>query len=185
MKHKSIFVFVLALSLCANSHAQESGKLGIHLKVTAGNEIGGIFHISRKIALRPSVSFERTNRERSEVKTSISADKIETTTMFGTGLSGLYYMGTEDDFAIYVGVNVFYAQLDFKSDYTGYRNEMYEAGLNGMFGAQHKLGKRASIFGEFGFGFSGENDQDSRFGTFHSKHFGVINSGIGVIFYLN
>lgn len=184
---------VLVASLAA---AQEAGRLGLNLRVDPAPRIGLSYHISGRLALRPSIGFVQTSVE-SETKGEARVQKVprqvkteKDTTHLSFGLGLHYYVLKADDFSVYSGLNVNYARNT--SDLSVDRQKDIERNGSGniwqgsaVLGVQTPLNEHFSLFGEVGFGYTHQTFEREAKGKTDgtSKRWGLANSGVGLIFY--
>jgi hypothetical protein len=128
--------------------AQDQSKVGLTMGFPA--QIGVIFHVSDKVAIRPEVNF-----------TGNSADVGGTSTsswVFGLGVSALCYVSQHDHLRTYIAPRLDYSHgstsTSPNSQITLNDTSRNTWGGAGSFGAQYALSDRFSVFGEAGFGVS-------------------------------
>jgi hypothetical protein len=148
-------LLILAPSLV---RAQESGRVGISMGYPTA--VGVVWHISDAIAVRPEVSFTTT-----------TADVTLTTsssTTYGVGVSGLFYVKRWDALRAYVSPRYTYQHgsststlainlpialpIDLPSIETTTRTAQHT--ISGSFGAQYLAHEHFAVFGELGAGYS-------------------------------
>lgn len=184
-------VFIAALAA-----AQEARKLGLNLRIDPAPRIGLSYHISGRLALRPSIGFVQTSVEAdSEAEArlpgeprKVKTEKNATHLSFGLGLH--YYVLKAENFSVYSGLNVNYARntsdlsVDKKKDIERNGSGNIWQG-SAVLGVQTPLNEHFSLFGEVGFGCTYQTFERKAKaktdGT--SKSWGLANSGIGLIFY--
>lgn len=172
-----------------NLFSQEKGQLGIDFSVHSSQSLGLIYHPFKGFALRPAITFKRTTTKKSEVRTALTPDNSDKELSIGGGLSGLFYLGTNEKLSTYVGVEVSYVKFETEenvpSQVMPVETEVKLYAGNALFGLQYAVSRKFSIRGEIGFGLLLDEKQTSLEGTTQSKTFSISNSGIGFIFYLN
>ena len=173
--------------------AQESGRVGISMGYPTA--VGVVWHMSDAIAVRPEVSFTTT-----------TADVTLTTsssTTYGVGVSGLFYVKRWDALRAYVSPRYSYQRgsststlainlpitlpIELPSIESTSRSAQHT--ISGSFGAQYLAHEHFGIFGEIGAGYStlkltvdAPASQTGLISAPTGHSFGV-RSGAGVIFY--
>lgn len=182
----SVLVACLTLFGGSAARAQDKGKVGLTMGYPAS--VGVLWHVSDRIALRPELSISNSSTE-TTLTPPVSGVSSTTTKIdgwvFGTGLSGLFYISRSDNLATYVSPRVTYSRVtsniqptlatvsdDVMSSYTA----------TGSFGAQYSPGSRFGVFGEVGLGFSSSNN-GSRAISKTTHHSWGTRTGVGVILY--
>ncbi|MEA2005398.1 MAG: hypothetical protein U9O50_03965 [Acidobacteriota bacterium] len=192
---KTILLFITICLVTSFSLAQEKGKFGITMRADPSPQIGMIYHISRKFALRPHIGFtigkEKTESEfrplvdQQVIKRTMEEDS--TRASFGFGL--LFYFYSVKDFSIYSGLNFSYTRETTESSSSWSKSKWETSGdiiqTNALFGLQCKIMEHLEIFGEVGFGYvSGRFDYDNYTeSTQKIRKWGLTNSGVGIVFY--
>jgi hypothetical protein len=216
---------VLAVLVGVSASAQDKGAVGVEALVGSSKATVGVrWHISKRFALRPSIAFSRTTSTQNTTvyadNTSAvgSQDSLEWT--LGGGLTGVYYLTTGDAVSTYLGVSYAY---NYQSDTVNpllfppidtldtpdlgrieAEASVFPPGhttgsqsvVGALFGVQHPLSKKVTIFGEVGI--------DYAFGSVHQEvqlppgqTTAILNgsgstqntlisytAGLGIIFYL-
>jgi len=161
--------------------AQEPSKVGITMGYPA---IGVIWQVSERVAVRPelSLSFGSTASTTALPVQGVSVDRETTSWSTGTGVSVLFYLPKSDNLRTYVGPRVGYTRSSSDTDSLASTSSGYS--VAGMFGAQYSLGRRFSVFGEVGVGFSSQKSGSSSITTFDIRSHSVgTRTGAGVILY--
>jgi hypothetical protein len=202
---KAIIALSLTVLLFSQPlRAQNEGQLGVNFSVfnvsslsslfedtpppALAPSIGLTYHFSKQFAVRPSFSFIRSSAE-SSVSGSTSSFSF---TQQGISIAGLVYAVSSENFSLYLGPSFGYAQGVEKSSFSGsgpgvnFSSEQergsYIRTLNGIIGFQYAFNKRLSVIGETGIGYSNQNRTGSSPAI---STIGLLNSGVGVIFYVN
>lgn len=101
---------VLACAMALSAFGQEKGSVGVEAMVgSSSGTIGARWHISKKFALRPLISFSRTTSEQDTTviadNTSVVGAQNALDWTLGVGVAGLYYLSQSDSLSTYVGVS--------------------------------------------------------------------------------
>jgi hypothetical protein len=162
--------------------AQEPSKIGITMGYPS---IGVIWHVSERVAVRPEVSwsFGSTASTTALPLQGVSVDRKTSSWSTGTGVSVLFYLAKSDNLSTYVSPRVGYTRSGVDTDNsTDSTSSGYS--IAGMFGAEYSLGRRFSVFGEVGVGFSWQKSGSSSITTFDIRSHSVgTRTGAGVILY--
>jgi hypothetical protein len=165
-------VFIVA-SLATPVRAQDEPRVGITMGYPAA--VGLIWHVADRVALRPEISVSRGSGESSITTTvpvisvggvpSVStATTITTNTsdqwQVAVGVSGLFYLTRHEALRTYLSPRYAYSRGSSTSQSSGASPSSVSGGetsshfVAGSFGAQYALGRRFSVFGEVGLGYS-------------------------------
>jgi hypothetical protein len=194
-------LFVLCSVLTAASPAlvcaQDTHTVGVTMGYPAS--FGVLWHASKKVAIRPEISFAGSS---SESTTSIAGQTLPSINSegdgwaIGTGVSALFYLRTYEHLRTYFSPRFTYAYTSNSTSsnlpsatggtISGKQTGKGAAGI-GSFGAQYMLGDRFSVFGEVGFGFSHTTSSSSATtattGSTGSSNSWGTRAGVGVVFY--
>jgi len=196
-KMKKFITLLAGLCLLLSfSFAQETGKLGLNMRVEPSFQIGITYHISKLFALRPSLGFSKESLE-SETEIPGKKDqpartgkKEEDRTFLNFGLGFLFCLYSREDFSAYTGLHLGYAHESGEVSISGRRErDLEDTGDiwrgNALLGLQCMVTKNLGIFGEVGAGYSqGEfNRANVREAKRTQKRWGLMNSGVGLVFY--
>lgn len=177
-------VFLSALSfLAVPAHAQEQGDVG--LVIALPTDIGAIWHVSDRVAVRPEINF---SFGKSETELA-SVGEIETTGRgFSFETSVLFYLDDIDSVRTYVAPRIGFdwsSSEDNDSADDGSGNA-FEASVS--YGAQYSPVSRFSVFGEIGLEY-GRAKSEVSVGEGPQIETRVTNWGprtqVGVILYFN
>jgi hypothetical protein len=215
---------ILALG-AARASAQEKGALGLDaLAGNSTATIGARWHITKKFALRPTVAFSRVTSEQDTTVIADGTQAVgKQQTLdwtLGAGLAGLYYISQGEALSTYVGASyshnhqsesvnpLIFPPIDtlqtpnlahlesiasvFQPNRTGANANVVGA----LFGIQHALSKKVTLFGELGIDYSFQSLNQkailspsetqailSGSGSSQSELFSYTG-GIGIVFYL-
>jgi opacity protein-like surface antigen len=210
------FVGVLAVLLAAPAIAQEHGQVGLSMGYPAS--VGIVWHVADRFAVRPELSLvQGSSLTLSTTTVTISSPfgtQIETTetrlatdnATVGAGVSGLFYLWKRESLGAFVSPRYAYTR---GSNTTTATNTTIRSGavaqvndttsrthfFSGSFGAQYALGRRFSVFGEIGLGYTHGNvasppSSSSQTpivsvstGSESKNHNVSTRSGAGVVFY--
>jgi hypothetical protein len=162
-----VLIAVVVLLVPVAAAAQEKGQTGVSIEYPA--TIGVIHHVSDRLAIRPEVSFITTSGDSASNSTSAAFASIFTSTRdawdLGVGVSALFYVGKWEALRTYVSPKFLYTRGTSTATFstssslgstlngsTTIDDSSY--GVAGSFGAQYTLGRRFSILGEAGVGYS-------------------------------
>lgn len=196
-------LFVLCSVLMAASPAlvcaQDTHTVGVTMGYPAS--FGVLWHTSKKVAIRPEISFAGSSTEST---TSLPSSQTTVPSIssegdgwsIGTGVSALFYLRTYEHLRTYFSPRFTYSYTSVSTSsnvptgtgasVSGKQTSKGATGT-GSFGAQYMLGERFSVFGEIGFGF-GHSSLSSSSSSTTSSTTGSSNSwgtraGVGVVFY--
>jgi hypothetical protein len=180
--------------------AQDTHTVGVTMGYPAS--FGVLWHASKKVAIRPEISFAGSSTEST---TSLPSSQTSLPSIssegdgwsIGTGVSALFYLRTYEHLRTYVSPRFTYAYTSVSTssnvpNATGALISGKQTGKGasgtGSFGAQYMLGDRFSVFGEVGFGFSHSTSSSSSSSTTSTATKGSSNAwgtraGVGVVFY--
>ncbi len=138
--------------------AQESGRVGISMGYPTA--VGVVWHLSDTIAVRPEVSFTTTTADVTLTNSS--------STLYGVGVSGLFYVKRWDALRAYVSPRYTYQHgsststlainlpisipIELPSIESGIRSSQHT--ISGSFGAQFQAHEHFGVFGELGAAYS-------------------------------
>lgn len=177
------FLVVCAVILAAPCAvaAQEQGDTGITMGYP--ESVGFIFHVTKKIAIRPEFVFSRTSTEIEGF-----TDRESSSWVLGIGVSGIIYVAEWDRVRAYVSPRYAYTRGESNSEISSIFDEESTTTTDthlfaGSFGAQYTPHPRFSIFGEIGLGYT-KNTGESTLSSFkvEGATFGT-RTGAGIIFY--
>lgn len=209
MRARSIASCVgLALLMSAPAVAQEHGQVGLSMGYPAS--VGILWHVSDRVAIRPEISLVQSSTTTTVVTTvtftTPAGTQTQTTqgefttdsTNVGTGVSGLFYLWKRESLSAFVTSRYAYTRgtgATSGSGVAGTPTEITTSNhvVSGSFGAQYALGRRFSVFGEIGLGYTdtrvdnasaisvSPNGSSTISAT--STHGVSTRSGAGVVFY--
>lgn len=188
---KTIFILLLAVTLCGMSFGHDGGKLGLLFKGGSQNSVGVSLAVSPRMNIRTTAGFE--------MSTSDHTDEELERNNFNVGFGIFVDVLKRKEWAVYTGVEVAYHHQNqemYMANYVGgtYESVFYEReddGISGdlVLGVRHKIGKRLALYGEINLGYrkyesdfaaEGISSSDSM----EQSSFGLSRSGFGLIFYL-
>jgi opacity protein-like surface antigen len=154
-----VIVLVAIVVAAAPAAAQEKGQLGLQLSYSG---LGLVWHATENFALRPAVT---VSRSWSDATYTASTTPLVSTTeshswALGVGLNALFYMRKYENLRTYFTPGFGYSRSSGTSTATGsVTNPTSESvssvyAATGSYGAQYSLGKRFTVFGELGVGYS-------------------------------
>lgn len=170
-------------------------SFGLNMRVDPSPRVGMTFHVASKLASRPFIGFSQRETEAdTEFRLRPEAPlrtgtREENSTELSFGISLLYFLQQRSNFSIYTSPSFGYSnentdvKLSWREEDTEISRNIYHLSL--LLGTQFNLSNNFSLFGEIGFGYSasdGKSD-NNRETTADSKRWGLINTGIGIIFY--
>lgn len=202
MKKRVVLLTIISLLVVSFSFAQEKGQIGINMRVDPSPRIGVTYHIVDKFVLRPYVGFSwgtdesKLEYEYPYVDKDLNGDSeyidSEKTdfTRFTLGMALFYYIYSYKDLSIYTGIDFSYSKETLDTSVSWVDETYKETGkimeTSLLLGLQVNVMKNLALFGEVGFGYShGEfiRDDSDRILTRNLKTWGIINSGVGLLFY--
>ena len=172
------WILAVLLLVPTVASAQERGDVGVFMGYP---NLGFIWHVSDKIAIRPEIDFSFSDNE---IDSSFGNSSDATSWNVEFGASALLYLNSADRLRTYVAPQFSYARASTDSGSNilgGLVGNTY--GFAGLFGAQYSLNDRFSVFGELGLGYShisSESDLTGRTGTSSNVS---LRRGVGVILY--
>jgi hypothetical protein len=181
-------VLVMSLLVCCSvpalAAAQDAHKVGLTMGYPSS--VGILWNVSRRVAVRPEISFTWTSNE---FTSALDAKSTTTATAVGGGISGLFYMTTADKLRTYISPRFTYGRLTTETTTQGFPNGTSGSGNTysaaGSFGAQYAAGDRFTIFGEVGIGYSTQDSSSEVgiFGSTNATRSWSSRTGAGVVLY--
>jgi len=154
---------LLTLLAPAAARGQEERNFGVTMGFPAS--IGVFWKVSDAIAVRPEFRFSLT-----------SDDDDQDSSVYGTGVTGLFYLKSADALRMYVGPRFTYErQNEEDQGFFTLESTANVYSLSGLFGAQYLLGDRFLIYGEVGVRFGYVSGRD----TVTSPAFSVSDDSFG------
>jgi hypothetical protein len=189
---------VLTLMMAEPAFAQEKGQVGLTMGYPAS--VGIVWHAADRVALRPEFTFNRGTTDSlltvSFGNQTQTTQFSNTTTLVGTGVSGLFRLWKRDALSAFVTPRYTYSHVSATPSATTAAASTETAtashGVSGSFGAQYAMGRRFSVFGDVGVAYSSSvsNPPDLVTGTLSTtgrsefKSHGVgMRTGVGVVLY--
>lgn len=199
-------VVLPACLVAAPAFAQDHGQVGLSMGYPAS--VGVVWHVTDRVAIRPEISFVHTSTDTTAITTltfttplgiqtqTTRAQFTTDNTTVGTGVSGLFYLWKREALSAFVTPR--YAYNRGTSTTTGGGIAIPTDGavkthfISGSFGAQYALGRRFTVFGEIGLGYthsSVDNEPTSSVspgastGSATTSHGIAARSGAGIVFY--
>jgi hypothetical protein len=166
------------------SAAQDEHRVGVTMGYPAS--VGVLWHVSRRVAVRPEFSFTKTSNE---FTSALDTTTLGTASAVGVGVSGIFYLRQMDKLRTYVSPRFTYTRSTTTTEGSGVLNASRGTGNGysaiGAFGAQYALSGRFSLFGEVGAGYSGQksSSDSGSFGSTSVSHTWASRTGIGVVLY--
>jgi opacity protein-like surface antigen len=163
--------------------AQEPQKAGIVMGYPAS--IGVLWHVSKRVAVRPEFSFTRTSNE---FTSALGTTASTTAATFGAGASGIFYLTGREKLRTYLSPRYSYARLTTGADDSAAVSTDgagHTHSLTGSFGAEYGLSNRFSVFGEAGLGYNSQKTS-SALGPARSAsvtHSWGTRTAVGVVLY--
>ena len=155
--------------------AQERGDVGVFMGYP---NLGLIWQVSDKVALRPEVSFDYAS---TEVDSAFTGTGKAKSWNFGVGATALFYLSDEDKLRTYIAPQFTYSRSEFgRVDTDGPEGNAY--GLAGLFGAEYSPTSRFAMFGELGVGYGHQSTKSVLSSDQTSSSVGT-RAGVGVILY--
>jgi hypothetical protein len=207
-------VFV-ALVCAAPLAAQEKGQVGLDLSFHGSPAIGVTWHLSKRLALRPSLGFTRSSMESEDILSwnGMSAtvpDESERSSV-RYGVATLFYLPAVAETSTYLGASYHRIGASSESDPTEVEiasgflsrqpgNDIEESGNSAaaFLGLKRFIGKKVAVYGEAGLGFSWRTVESRRIipaewpdsGLPHTtrlerRDLGSFTGSIGAVFYFN
>jgi hypothetical protein len=162
--------------------AQEKGQVGITMGYPAS--VGLVWHVTDKVAIRPEFLIARSS---TETTVPFLGGAESSSWNVGTGVSALFYVQRWENLRTYVSPRFSYSRATstFDAAPTGDEgtstNTAYS--ISGLFGAQYSLGRKFSVFGEVGFGFSDTTSRSELSDVRTNGQTWGTRTGLGVVFY--
>jgi hypothetical protein len=214
MRHKGLAVWFLGLPLllAAPASAQERGQIGVSMGYPAS--VGVVWRVADRFAVRPEISLVQGSSATtstttltisspfgSQTQTQTTQTQITTdSTTVGAGVSGLFYLWKRDALSAFVSPRYAYTRGSNTTTGSGAVASVNETTsrsqfFSGSFGAEYALGRRFSVFGEIGLGYtrgtltsppvSGSQAPgvSASTGSESTNHNISTRSGVGVVFY--
>jgi len=170
------FLLILAVLLPGTAIAQERGQIGVSFGYPT--TVGIAWHIADRLAIRPEVSFEQSSFDTEFITTVSAASPFEDlsyterthvktdSTTVGVGVSGLIYVWKKESLSAFVSPRYAYAHGTITTSGSATTFQANDGrsrshSFSGSFGAQYALGRRFSVFGEIGLGYTRENASTS------------------------
>jgi predicted porin len=162
---KAIIALSLTVLLFSQPlRAQNEGQLGVNFSVFNVASLSGLFEDTPPPALAPSIGLTYHFSKQFAIRPSFS---------FVRSSSESSTSGFTSSFSVtQQGISI--AGLVYAVSYI--------RTLNGIIGFQYAFNKRLSVIGETGIGYSNQNRTGSSSAL---TTIGLLNSGVGVIFYVN
>jgi opacity protein-like surface antigen len=200
MARTTVATLVILFTCATAARAQDDSRFGLTMGYPAS--IGVLWRVSDRVAVRPEVSFTKTNTESTAVTTIFGPGGPTTFTSqvtndswnVGTGASLLVNVGRWESLRSYVSPRFAYTRStstttppsspvgSLPQSSTEVTATTYF--VSGSFGAEYTLGRRFGVFGEVGLGYSRIKTTagQSIGGNLTSRVFGS-RSGAGVILF--
>lgn len=173
MKKMLIVAAVAMAATTASFGAVKANQFGVDYMYSGGvNSFGAWWHVSDKIALRPTVGFKYTDQDNAGTQT--------TTTMFTLGVAVPIYIANFSALDLYVAPAFAYTSNGSKSTTGGVSVSTSSSSISASaaLGMQVKLVEQVSIFGEMGIGY--DKDDSTKKSTIQTAR-----TAVGAIFYFN
>ena len=174
-KWRSAACLAFVLTASGTAAAQDHGQVGVTMAFPAA--IGVIFHATDKVAVRPEFTFTRNTSETPAINASSWS--------FGTGISALFYLSSQDHVQTYISPRFSYEHgsssaegLTAISDTTS-----NGTGFGGSFGAEYSPSSRFSVFGELGIAYTHSKSTSSVSSVEVKGNSWGTRAGVGIIFY--
>jgi hypothetical protein len=201
-------VVLLTFLLAAPVIAQEHGQVGLSMGYPAS--VGVVWHVADRVAIRPEISLVQSSTDTTAITTvtfatslgvqtqTTRAQFVTDSTTVGTGVSALFYVWKREALSAFVTPR--YAYNRGTSTTTGggigtpTENTATNHFISGSFGAQYALGRRFSVFGEIGLGYTRSRVDNvptdslaigASTGSETTSHGVSTRSAAGVVFYFN
>ena len=176
-----LIVGTMMAAASTTAFAQEKGQVGITMGYPSS--VGVVWHVSDKLAVRPELSFAQSS---SEVTVSGLPSGTANTDgwNFGTGVSGLFYVRTQDQLHLYVSPRWTYSRVTSNSVASDITATSWS--IAGSFGAQYALSRHFAAFGELGLAYTHARATSTPVLPISSEavgHTTGTRTGVGVIVY--
>jgi hypothetical protein len=165
MRLRVLGLVVITLTMAANTaSAQDEPRIGITMGYPAS--IGVVWHVTDRIALRPEMSVSSSTNDLTATSTiSVGGTTVTNSTTNSNdnwqllaGASALFYLTRHENLRTYVSPRWAYTRVESTSSNTSSPGISDSAGnvqfVSGSLGAQYALGRRFSVFGEIGLGYT-------------------------------
>ena len=171
------WMLVALLFVPSVAAAQERGDVGVFMGYP---NLGFVWQVSDKVAIRPEISFSSTS---TEIESNFGGSGTSRIWSVGFGASALLYLNDADRLRTYLAPQFTYnrSDVDASNNVNGTVSDSYA--FIGSFGTQYSLNDRFSIFGELGLGYSHTNTESEISGTTSKGDRWSTRTGVGVILY--
>jgi hypothetical protein len=188
-----VLAIVVALLVPGAAAGQEKGQTGVSIEYPA--TVGVIYHVSDRFAIKPDISVTNTSGDTSSTGSAGGFPATFTSTRdaweVGFGVSALFYVGKWDALRTYVSPKFAYARGTSSTAFSSGSSPGNSSAINdstygaaGSFGVQYTLGKRFSILGEAGLGYTRlKLSDDVADQTISTTNTVGSRARVGVIFY--
>ena len=181
-------VSLMAVCVSGTASAQDKGKVGLTMGYPGA--IGIQWHVSDKVAIRPEFSFTGSS---SELESGSFGSEGDSWT-FGTNISALFYLTTDDKLRTYFAPRFTWSHGSSESELTGplptpiiveteSKSSGDAYGFGGSFGAQYGLGDRFLVFGELGFNYGHATSENNRSTTKTTTNAWGTRTAVGIVFF--
>jgi opacity protein-like surface antigen len=170
------WMFVALLFVPSVAAAQEPGDVGVFMGYP---NLGLVWHVSEKVAIRPEISFSSTS---TEVDSSFGGTGTSHNWNVKFGASALLFLNDADRLRTYVAPQFTYTRSETETNSSLSAAVGNTYGLAGLFGTQYSLNDRFSVFGELGLGYTHVTTSDL-IGTASKADNWGTRTGVGVILY--
>ena len=141
MFQRLVLIVVLFILLAPAKAAAQEKTFGITMGFPAS--VGVFWKVSDAMAVRPEFRFSLT-----------SEDDDEDASLYGTGVTGLFYLTSADALRLYAGPRFTYERQSTEDrGFFTFESAANVYTLTGLFGAQYLLGDRFLVYGEVGVRF--------------------------------
>jgi hypothetical protein len=177
--------------------AQEAGQVGLNMAAAtslSGSQraIGATFHVTSRLALRPSASFASTEYEQVDIVLRmgrlVEQRFSDSEQSWVLGLAVSYYIARNDDLSLYMSGGYSRVRLTTDREQTDDRlsASILDASVrlnrwSAQFGMQYRLKPRLALYGEVGVW----HDRGDALLERDLRSTSSLNSGVGVVFYFN
>ena len=179
----SVLAIVTALT-SAPAHAQDASKVGITMGYPAA--VGIVWQASEKVAIRPAISFVRSN------STSTSISSGSNTWNLGTSVAALAYLKKYDNVRTYFSPSYHYSRTSLTitppsssaSPVGPIKTTSNSNGGAAAFGAEYAPSSHIRIYGEVGITFTHLTQSASSTNLLNaSANAWGTTAGVGFVFY--
>ena len=171
------WMLVALLFLPSVAAAQERGDVGVFMGYP---NLGFVWQVSDKVAIRPEISFSSTS---TEIESNFGGSGTSHIWSVGFGASALLYLNDADRLRTYLAPQFTYNRADVETDDSINGTDSDSYGFAGLFGAQYSLNDRFSIFGELGLGYSHSSTESPLSSTTSKSDRWSTRTGVGVILF--